>query len=304
MTTPSLAAFQLGYETRRLRMLQQTLWALCPAAAANVHPCVREIDRQLLALSNNLNEYQYSRFDHLRKRLIDRHEAAARTKGTILAEIIDQYEDPVDAFRRLQQLCPERCRFFVVMQEQDWQELRCLTRMAVQASPQLCARWEIGYGLAECLATGNTPPVQEHELLVSGMQKLSAKEQASVGGILAAPLSQETYDDLADFFLATVSGEEHTKPVWNNTARTLRVGGKLVARWRAQGEGALQLKVLTSFQTQGWPEAVENPFRISWDGAFDEESARNAVKELNTKTKGHIRFSASKLSISHTLINA
>lgn len=294
MTPPSLAAFRLGVETRRLRVLQQTLWALSPTAAANLDPCVREIDRQLMALSNNLNEYQYSRFDHLRKRLIDRHEAAARTKGAILAEIIDQYEDPVDAFLRLQELCPERCRFFIAKQEEDWQELGDLSHLAVEPHHHLCARWEIGFGLAGCLEiSGPLPADAGLSLAAAGIEMLAAEDRRVVTDILSRPFTNyEWYEDLVDYFAITPISEGSLKPYWDPKARKLWVKGRPVGIWRDQQDGN-QLTVMNRLQEQEWAEAIEH--------FMDEWQAREAVKALNRKLKNVIAFSASRSSISWRL---
>lgn len=303
----SLAAFRLGFESYRLRALQETLWATNPADALNLDDCLRQIDHDLLVLSENINDFQQTRYDDLRLRLIDRHEMAAKEKGRILSGILSEHADPADAFARLPALCQSEARFFIVKQEEDRNELRQLTIKAVRPDTHLCARWEIGYGLATRV---HPPRPSEIELpsddaLPLGIEKLDPKEQKAVEHICADRHTPETwedaYHDLVEFFGKTLCGSA-TQLCWNPVSRKLWVGIHFVAQWKnAVNQRGLQLEVLNQLQSQGWPSAIENPF-VDQNKDPAEWWAREAVKGLNAKTREWVHFSASKASISWELV--
>jgi hypothetical protein len=67
-------------------------------------------------------------------------------------------------------------------------------------------------------------------------------------------------------------------PYWNPDTRELRFGGQLIKRYRRPSPN--QERILAEFQSQGWPEHLEDPLPGS-DERDPKQRLRDAIKLLN-----------------------
>ena len=78
-----------------------------------------------------------------------------------------------------------------------------------------------------------------------------------------------------------VEGEED-RPTWNKDTCELRYAGKLAKKLRPIADS--QILILGAFQSQDWPERIENPLLTD-----DKQRMRETVRHLNERCKG-IKF--------------
>jgi hypothetical protein len=185
-----LAALELGFHTRMLRTLQESVWAVKFEDIHNVDAGLESIHRRLVALSDRLNLLQFSRFLELKTRIEDRHDEAAVFKGQLRGELFAEVGDPEEAMRRLPRRVEERAGVLRGWQRQDWEEVRLIAWKAVEGDRRLEAWWEIGLRLADMILRMGTPetPATWTEADVKGLlaavAKLPGEEKAWVEDIL------------------------------------------------------------------------------------------------------------------------
>jgi hypothetical protein len=66
-------------------------------------------------------------------------------------------------------------------------------------------------------------------------------------------------------------------PVWDANARTLTYRNEIIKRFRVPAKS--QERVLAAFQSQGWPEYIENPLNIDAKGS--KHGLHNTINSLN-----------------------
>lgn len=189
-----LAALEVGFHTRLLRGLQESVWASHLGDVKDVEGCLSVIERNLKTLGAGLSGFHYEQFLDLKARIIDRHDAAAAHQGRLLRA---SGERVAKAGRHGSPDEPSRA--LIVWQEQDWQELRLLTRQAVEQDARLAALWDIGFAQADVIDRGCqnrlTVPLTDAEwdAIYEGIEALPAPERAWVEEIMPAD-----YRDVAD----------------------------------------------------------------------------------------------------------
>jgi hypothetical protein len=228
-----LAALELGFHTRMLRTLQESVWAVKFEDIHNVDAGLESIHRRLVALSDRLNLVQFSRFMELKTQIEDRHDEAAVFKGQLRGELFAEVDDPEEAMRRLPCRIEERAGVLRGWQKQDWEEVRLLTWKAVEGDRRLEAWWEIGLRLADMMLRVGTPadPATWTEADVKGLlaavAKLPGEEKAWVEDILPSTppteprfpfLLNQAYKDLRGFILEfekrrQPGGSKETRPI-------------------------------------------------------------------------------------------
>lgn len=212
-----LAALELGFHTRLLRTLQESVWATDPLHIHDVDPVLESIRRRLLALSDRLNEVQFGHFREVAARIEERHEIAAVFGGRVRNELHDEVGDPEEVTRLYLRRLDERSVVLRTWQREDWHEVRLLSWKAVEGDRRLEAWWEIGLRLADMMLRVGTPEApaiwteEDVEGLLAAVAKLPGEEKAWVEDILPSTppsdprfpfLLNEAYRDLQEFIPA------------------------------------------------------------------------------------------------------
>lgn len=209
-----LVALELGFHTRLLRTLQESVWAVCLKDMHNVNPALDSIHRRLVALSDRLNQLQFSHFSELKTRIEDRHDEAAVFKSHLRNELFEEVSDPKEAMRLLPRRIEQRAGVLRGWQKQDWDEVRLLTWKAVEGERRLEGWWEIGLRMADMMlrvGTSEAPATwteADVKGLLAAVAKLPGEEKAWVEDILPSTppteprfpfLLNEAYKDLRGF---------------------------------------------------------------------------------------------------------
>jgi hypothetical protein len=197
LTCRPLVALELGFHTRRLRTLQESVWDFRLSNIHGVDAGLDSIQRRLLALSDRLNVPQYALFTDLRNRIEERHDAAARFGGEIKGEVCKEATDPDTAMRAYASRVEERAVVLRAWQREDFEEVRLLSRKAVEGDQRLAAWWDIGFLMADIMLRPGTPESPatwtegDMDGLLGAVAKLPSEEKAWVEDILPSTLPTE-----------------------------------------------------------------------------------------------------------------
>ncbi len=209
-----LAALELGFHTRMLWTLQESVWATRITDMQGVDSGLDAIQRRLLVLSDRLNVPQFALFADLRNRIEERHDAASLFGGEIRMEVCKEVADPAEAMRVYARRVEERAVVLRAWQKQDREEVRSLSWKAVEGDRRLEAWWEIGLRMADLMLRPGTPEAPatwteaDVDALLAAVAKLPAEEKVWVEDFLPSTpttdprfplLLNEAYQDMRSF---------------------------------------------------------------------------------------------------------
>lgn len=222
-----LVAVELGFQTRLLRTLQESVWSIRLTDVQDVDKCMESIRRRLIALSDRLNEVQFSCFGDLATRIEERHELASFNSGQVRFEILDETDDPTETDRLLPQMLAERTATLRAWQQQDWDELKLLCWKAVEGDRRLEGWWEIGLRMADIVLRRGTTEVpaswSDGDLagLLAAIAKLPPEEKVWIEDMVPSTsptearfpfLVQSAYNAMREFVVTFEHQRPHESP--------------------------------------------------------------------------------------------
>jgi hypothetical protein len=166
----ALAALRLGYLSRQIRNLQETMWKAQTPGVPNIKAVLKEADRALHGLSNRMNGYQRSTVVDLWSGLHQAHAIALPLlRGSSAA-----------------------ARILKTRQQELWSDLRALLAAIITGESRLAAWFDIGDHLADIscqlyegqLSLPLSPVQWDH--IYSGVDRLSQREQRVIGPFFPA----------------------------------------------------------------------------------------------------------------------
>jgi len=220
--TWTAAALDLGYHTRRLWSLLQSVWSKAGEGVQPVVPALVGVHHALLALDGRLNPAEIAHARTLMATVGDIQTDACLFIGGLKTEIfmgwytpamhrtglvdLTSYEERVE--RLLPVLIEERRPEWDYKMTSAWDELRLISQRAVVGEVRLVAWWEIGFWVADL--TVPTPPFgvpnagtdQRVENLHRAIEKLPVEERSWVRDALPVepPADHTSPDALAEAF--------------------------------------------------------------------------------------------------------
>jgi hypothetical protein len=144
----SLAAFDIGYCSCYLRIVQQRAWAKSDDDRVPITPFLGMISRRLLAVIQGLDPLQGPLFKRLMAEAKRHHRQALQYRDHLLAELVEEVGDASEARSQLPGRVEEWATDLRKEQEQDWEAITLFTLRCVEADPQLTAWWKLGFAIA------------------------------------------------------------------------------------------------------------------------------------------------------------
>jgi hypothetical protein len=257
-----LACLSLGYRSKELHFLQQSVWGMLQGE--DVSPCVSCIESDLHQVAAFMNDCQRSMVTELLTQIRTRHEKLAPFVGRIGAET---WEAAGKDLQVANELYPERLAAdgassgFKKLQHSDWANLRKLLNSIVNQDERLAAWFEIGERVAEVqwrLMGGVwKDEAYRRNYVLSAVNKLPSREADRVAPFFPGAYSHP--DQLSDTFHGLSSFLEKreldltAKPKWDGTTLTYKGRSRT---FRRQSTGVC-VRILDQFEQSGWPASVE-----------------------------------------------